>query len=140
MLKKIFTENTKYSRKVTIGVWRSFRSSLLSLFFVSKPGVSSVGTSTSPQQQNPQTGADKDPCEVHFALKTRLFINKNCGFLMFTSRIFQLRHISAKLNAIKRQNWHQIRIFCTFVFNAFKCWKMNEKTRKDLLLDVSGSS
>ena len=23
-----------------------------------------MGTTTSPQQQNPQTGADKDPCEV----------------------------------------------------------------------------
>ena len=34
------------------------------LFLSSKTGVSSVGTTTSPQQQNPQTGADKDPCEV----------------------------------------------------------------------------
>ena len=36
IIKKIFTENTKYSRKVTIGVWRSFLTSLLSLFFLSK--------------------------------------------------------------------------------------------------------
>ena len=60
------------------------------LFFLPKPGVSLAGTTTSSQQQNPQTGADKDPCEVHFALKTRLFILKNRGFPMFTSRIFQL--------------------------------------------------
>ena len=38
---------------------------LATLLFVSfKTGGSSVGTTTSPQQQNPQTGADKDPCEV----------------------------------------------------------------------------
>ena len=34
-----------------------------------------MGTTTSPRQQNPQTGADKDPCEVYLALKARLFIN-----------------------------------------------------------------
>ena len=34
------------------------------LFFSSKTGVGSVGTTTSPQQQNPQTDSDKDPCEV----------------------------------------------------------------------------
>ncbi|XP_066030720.1 collagen triple helix repeat-containing protein 1-like [Pocillopora verrucosa] len=33
------------------------------LIFSSKTEVSSVGTTTSPQQQNPQAGADKDPCE-----------------------------------------------------------------------------
>ena len=49
-----------------------------------------MGTTTSPQQQNPQTGADKDPCEVRLALKARLFIRKNRGFPMFTSQIFQL--------------------------------------------------
>ena len=49
-----------------------------------------MGTTTSPHQQNPQTGADKDPCEAHLALKARLFILKNRGFPMFTSRIFQL--------------------------------------------------
>ena len=32
------------------------------LFFSSKTGVSSMGATTSPQQHNPQTGADKDPC------------------------------------------------------------------------------
>ena len=35
------------------------------LFFSSKTGVSTVGTTTSPQQQNPQAGAaDRDPCEA----------------------------------------------------------------------------
>ena len=34
------------------------------LFFSFKTGVSSIGTTTSPQQHNPQTGAEKDPCEV----------------------------------------------------------------------------
>ena len=33
------------------------------LFFSSKTGVSSMGTTTSPQQWNPQAGASKDPCE-----------------------------------------------------------------------------
>ena len=33
-------------------------------FFPSKTGVSCMGTTTSPQQQNPQAGADKDLCEV----------------------------------------------------------------------------
>ena len=36
------------------------------LIFSSKTEVSSLGTTTSPQQQNPQAGADKDPCEVFF--------------------------------------------------------------------------
>ncbi|CAH3148716.1 unnamed protein product [Pocillopora meandrina] len=37
---------------------------LAALSFVSfKTGVSSVGTTTSPQQQNPHTGTDKGPCE-----------------------------------------------------------------------------
>ena len=50
---------------------------LAALSFVSfKTGISSVGTTTSPQQQNPQTGADKDPCEVLLSmLYPRLFIN-----------------------------------------------------------------
>ena len=49
-----------------------------SLFFSSKTGVSSVGTTTSPQQQNPQAGADKDPCEVLFSmLYPRLFTTKS---------------------------------------------------------------
>ena len=48
------------------------------LFFSSKTGVSSVGTTTSPQQQNPQTGADKDPCEVLLSmLYPRLFTTKS---------------------------------------------------------------
>ena len=49
-----------------------------------------MGTTTSPQQQNSQTGADKDPCEVHLVIKDRLFILKNRGFPLFTSGIFQL--------------------------------------------------
>ena len=49
-----------------------------------------MGTTTSPQQQNSQTGADKDPFEVHLAIKARLFILKNRGFPLFTSGIFQL--------------------------------------------------
>ena len=49
------------------------------LFFSSKTGVSSVGTTTSPQQQNPQAGAaDKDPCEVLLSmLHPQLFTTKS---------------------------------------------------------------
>ena len=38
-----------------------------------------MGTTTSPQQQNPQTGADKDPCEVLFSMLPypRLFTTKS---------------------------------------------------------------
>ena len=37
-----------------------------------------MGTTASPQQQNPQTGADKDPCEVHLSmLYLRLFTTKS---------------------------------------------------------------
>ena len=37
-----------------------------------------MGTTTSPQQQNPQTGADRDPCEVHLSmLYPRLFTTKS---------------------------------------------------------------
>ena len=37
-----------------------------------------MGTTTSPQQQNPQTGADKDPCEVLLSmLYPRLFTTKS---------------------------------------------------------------
>ena len=52
---------------------------LAALLFVSfKTGVSSVGTTTSPQQQNSQTGADKDPCEVILSmLYLRLFMTKS---------------------------------------------------------------
>ena len=36
-----------------------------------------MGTTTSPQQQNPQVGSDKDPCEVLLSmLCPRLFITK----------------------------------------------------------------
>ena len=36
-----------------------------------------MGTTTSPQQQNPQTRADKDPCEVLLSmLYPRLFLTK----------------------------------------------------------------
>ena len=38
------------------------------LILSSKTEVSSTGTTTSPQQQNPKTGADKDPCEVHLSM------------------------------------------------------------------------
>ena len=48
------------------------------LFVSSKTGISSEGTTTSPQQQNPQTGADKDPCEVLLSmLYPRLFSTKS---------------------------------------------------------------
>ena len=49
------------------------------LFFSSKTGVSSVGTTTSPQQQNPQAGAaDKDQCEVLLSmLHLQLFTTKS---------------------------------------------------------------
>ena len=52
---------------------------LAALLFVSfKTGISSGGTTTSPQQQNPQTGADKDPCEVLLSmLYPRLFTAKS---------------------------------------------------------------
>ena len=47
------------------------------LIFSSKTEVSSVGTTTSPHQQNPQAGADKDPCEVLLSmLYLRLFTIK----------------------------------------------------------------
>ena len=37
-----------------------------------------MGTTTSPQQQNPQAGADKDPCEVLLSmLYPRLFNTKS---------------------------------------------------------------
>ena len=49
-----------------------------SLFFSSKTGVSSVGTTTSPQKENPQAGADKDPCEVLLSmLYPQLFTTKS---------------------------------------------------------------
>ena len=36
-----------------------------------------MGTTTSPQQQNPHTGADKDPCEVLLSmLYPQLFTTK----------------------------------------------------------------
>ena len=48
------------------------------LIFSSKTEVSSLGTTTSPQQQNPQAGADKDPCEVLLSmLYPRLFTTKS---------------------------------------------------------------
>ena len=52
---------------------------LAALSFVSfKTGVRSVGTTTSPQQQNPYTGADKDPCGVLLSmLYPRLFTTKS---------------------------------------------------------------
>ena len=88
-----------------------------------------MGTTTSPQQQNPQTGADKDPCEVRLAIKARLFILKKSRFsyvyITNLSIVKSLPHMSAKLNAIKRQNWHLTRIFCICVLNLFKCWEMN---------------
>ena len=61
------------------------------LFFSSKTGVSSVGTTTSPQQQNPHTGTDKDPCEVLFkhALSTVIYYKIAC-----TSWSVHLSHLS----------------------------------------------
>ena len=48
------------------------------LIFSSKTDVSSVGTTTSLQQHNPQAGADKDPCEVHLSmLYLRLFTTRS---------------------------------------------------------------
>ena len=41
-----------------------------------------MGTTTSPQQQNPQAGADKDPCEVLFSmLYPRLFTTNRMYFM-----------------------------------------------------------
>ena len=48
------------------------------LFFSSKTGVSSVGTTTSPQQQTQPGAADKDPCEVLLSmLHPQLFTTKS---------------------------------------------------------------
>ena len=69
IIKKIFTENTKYSRKVTIGVWRSFLTSLLSLFFLSKPGVSLVGTTTSPYNRIHKLALTKTHVRYSWRLK-----------------------------------------------------------------------
>ena len=47
-----------------------------------------MGTTTSPQQQNPQGGADKDPCEVLLSmLYLRLFTTKSgaCQYFMMFS-------------------------------------------------------
>ena len=58
-----------------------------------------MGTTTSPQQQNPQTGADKDPCEVLLSmLYPRLFSTKSHllhdAFIchtMFTIHVYQAK-------------------------------------------------
>ena len=60
------------------------------LILSSKTGVSSMGTTTSPQQQNPQAGADKEPCEVLLSmLYPRLFNTKSLvlyeAFIFHTS-------------------------------------------------------
>ena len=60
------------------------------LILSSKTGVSSMGTTTSPKQQNPQAGADKDPCEVLLSmLYPRLFNTKSLvlheAFIFHTS-------------------------------------------------------
>ena len=48
------------------------------LFFSSKTGVSSVGTTTSPQQQTQPGAAHKDPCEVLLSmLHPQLFTTKS---------------------------------------------------------------
>ena len=48
------------------------------LFLSSKTGVSSVGTTTSPQQQTKPGAADKDPCEVLLTmLHPQLFTTKS---------------------------------------------------------------
>ena len=49
-----------------------------------------MGTTTSPKQQNPQAGADKDPCEVLLSmLYPRLFNTKSLvlheAFIFHTS-------------------------------------------------------
>ena len=59
-----------------------------------------MGTTTSPQQQNPQTGADKDPCEVLLSmLYPQLFTIKlhvlHNAFICYTSC---LPLLSAKLS------------------------------------------
>ena len=52
-----------------------------------------MGTTTSPQQQNPQTGADKDPCEV---LLSMLYLS-----------YLSLPVMSAKLSTKKSLNNHK---------------------------------
>ena len=87
------------------------------LFVSSKTGISSGGTTTSPQQQIPQTGADKDPCEVILSmLYPRLFSTKSeihfCSWIFLDSRIEwhtrnagnSWRHGTARTN---RKRWSQ---------------------------------
>ena len=78
------------------------------LIFSSKTEVSSVGTTTSPQQQNPQAGADKDPCEVHLSmLYPRFFTVK----LHVLHESVHLSHLSLLLMSTKlsaKQISHQL--------------------------------
>ena len=68
------------------------------LFFSSKTEVSSMGTTTSPQQQNPQAGADKDPCEVLLSmLYLRLFTTKS--YVLYEA--FILSYLSLPLMSSK---------------------------------------
>ena len=70
------------------------------LFFSSETGVCSVGPTTSPQQQNPQAGADKDPCEILLSmLYPQLFTPKSLYFMtrsfvipQFITHVCQAKH------------------------------------------------
>ena len=59
-----------------------------------------MGTTTSPQQQNPQAGADKDPCEVLLSmLYPRLFTTKShVSISPFASADLFLYQISLEVN------------------------------------------
>ena len=55
-----------------------------------------MGTTTSPQQQNPQAGADKDPCEVLlsmlYLLQNRMyFVNLSFVIPQFTTHVCQAK-------------------------------------------------
>ena len=76
------------------------------LFFSSETGLRSVGPTTSPQQQNPQAGADKDPYEVLLSmLYSRLFTPKS---LYFMTRSFVIpQFIIHVCQAEHKKNPHQ---------------------------------
>ena len=69
------------------------------LFFSSKTGVSSLGTTTSPQQQTQPGAADKDPCEVllacfihNYLLQNRMFFIKRSFIIpQFTTHVYQAK-------------------------------------------------
>ena len=65
-----------------------------------------MGPTTSPQQQNPQAGADKDPCKVLLSmLYSRLFTPKS---LYFITRSFVIpQFIIHVCQAKHKKNPHQ---------------------------------